>query len=314
MRTGERIGAAPPSSSWLDPVGTAGLVDSRTFEVPIALLRAADSPRLKGADGGHTRLLAETDAELPPILVCRGTMRVIDGMHRLEAALMRGAETIRVRYVDGDPDAVFVLAVESNVRHGLPLTLADRKAAAARIVRSHPHWSDRAVAAKTGLAHKTVGAIRRRSSGEIPQLGERVGQDGRVRKVRVSAPAQLEDGRPGRTGEFGVSPDGGGPAGSETRSTEAQAQVRGRSVKMVSATADANAVLRLLSSDPSLRYTDAGRTVLRILQAHVCATDRWDQLAAAMPEHLLDLLAELMRKCIDDYHEFAAQLQRRSSP
>jgi hypothetical protein len=80
------------------------------------------------------------------------------------------------------------------------------------------------------------------------------------------------------------------------------------------AAGDANAVLRLLSSDPSLRYTDAGRTVLRILQAHVCATDRWDQLAAAMPEHLVDLLAELMRKCVEDCHEFAAQLQRRSGP
>jgi hypothetical protein len=43
--------------------------------------------------------------------------------------------------------------------HGLPLTLADRLAAAARIVTACPYWSDRAVAAVAGLSPKTVTAV-----------------------------------------------------------------------------------------------------------------------------------------------------------
>ncbi|MFD1048366.1 ParB N-terminal domain-containing protein, partial [Kibdelosporangium lantanae] len=115
----------------------------------------SDSPRLEGEDGEHIRALVELDVQLPPITVHRTTMRVIDGMHRLRAAVLRRQDFIDAYLVDAEPDDVFVLAVEANIQHGLPLTFADRKAAAARIVRSHPHWSDRAIAAKTGLSPKT---------------------------------------------------------------------------------------------------------------------------------------------------------------
>ncbi|MGI5350704.1 ParB/RepB/Spo0J family partition protein [Streptomyces sp. CA-250714] len=154
-----------------------------TVELPLDALKAADSPRANGEDTAHTRALAETDAALPPILVHRHTMRVIDGMHRLRAAELRGAETITARFFDGDENAAFVLAVKSNVAHGLPLSLADRKAAALRIVTSHPQWSDRMIADATGLAHKTVGAIRRRLDGGGSQPVARVGRDGRVRPL-----------------------------------------------------------------------------------------------------------------------------------
>ncbi|WP_369201054.1 ParB N-terminal domain-containing protein [Streptomyces sp. PU-14G] len=153
-----------------------------TVDVPVAALCPADSPRAGGEDAAHTRALAETEATLPPLLVHRATMRVIDGMHRLRAAELRGDATVPVRFFDGDEAAAFVLAVRSNIAHGLPLTLADRKAAALRIVTSHPQWSDRMIADATGLAHKTVGAIRRRHGGEAQPAG-RVGRDGRTRPV-----------------------------------------------------------------------------------------------------------------------------------
>ncbi|MGH8879883.1 MAG: hypothetical protein ACRD0P_21450, partial [Stackebrandtia sp.] len=56
--------------------------------VRIALLRPADSPRLDGENSEHTQMLAESSEKLPPILVHRQTMRVIDGVHRLSAALL----------------------------------------------------------------------------------------------------------------------------------------------------------------------------------------------------------------------------------
>ena len=67
--------------------------------------------------------------------------------------------------------------------HGLPLSQADRRAAAERIIATHPHMSDRAIGHSVGLAAKTVAAIRKSSSEEKPQSNARVGRDGRVRPL-----------------------------------------------------------------------------------------------------------------------------------
>jgi ParB-like chromosome segregation protein Spo0J len=148
--------------------------------VPVASIRQGYSPRLGGEDQEHVRRLAECDVTtLPPIVVHRPTMRVIDGMHRLRVAALQGRDRIDVEYFDGSEEEAFARAVELNVAHGLPLTLADRKAAAAWILAWRPEISDRAVAAMAGLSPKTAGAIRSRAPEEIPQVHERVGSDGR---------------------------------------------------------------------------------------------------------------------------------------
>jgi hypothetical protein len=41
-------------------------------------------------------------------------MRVVDGMHRLAAAWLRGELTIDARFVNGDAPSSSVLAVEAN--------------------------------------------------------------------------------------------------------------------------------------------------------------------------------------------------------
>ncbi|MFE3167788.1 ParB/RepB/Spo0J family partition protein [Streptomyces sp. NPDC059224] len=146
-----------------------------------------DSPRLAGESEDHTRLLVAAEKQLPPIVVHRASMQVIDGRHRLRAAVQCGRKEIEVRFFEGDDADAFVLAVRSNVRHGLPLSLADRTAAAKRIITSHPRWSDRAVAASAGLSPKTVAAIRRRRSTDAdPHLSVRVGLDGKVRPMDAS--------------------------------------------------------------------------------------------------------------------------------
>ena len=61
-------------------------------------------------------------------------MRVVDGMHRLLAALLNGRQTIEAELFDGTADEGFLRAVRENVVHGLPLSQADRRAAAARII------------------------------------------------------------------------------------------------------------------------------------------------------------------------------------
>uniref|UniRef100_UPI0018F18D1C ParB/RepB/Spo0J family partition protein n=1 Tax=Actinomadura logoneensis TaxID=2293572 RepID=UPI0018F18D1C len=145
-------------------------------------MRPADSPRLRGEDREHVFRLVGVETPLPPILVHRPTMRVIDGMHRLRAAMLRGDTHIEAVYFDGTAAEAFARAVELNIAHGLPLTIADRRAAAARILAAEPDSSDRAIAARTGLSARTVAAVRR-STAQVPHSNARVGADGRARPV-----------------------------------------------------------------------------------------------------------------------------------
>jgi hypothetical protein len=181
-----------PCSSWpasnsadSGPEALARRIDAVTevVTVPVLSLRPADSPRLNGEDKGHILRLAEMDTPLPPILVDKRTMRVIDGMHRLMAASLRGRDTIEVIFFGGSEADMFLRAVQENVTHGLPLSQADRRAAAERIIASHPNMSDRAIGQVAGLAAKTVATIRKRSTDSVPQSNGRVGMDGKVRPL-----------------------------------------------------------------------------------------------------------------------------------
>jgi ParB-like chromosome segregation protein Spo0J len=121
--------------------------------------------------------------ELPPILVQRNSLRVIDGTHRLEAAKARGERFIRARVINCADNAAYILAVRANTSHGLPLSRADRAASARRILGWHPDWSDCAIGINTGLSAKTVARIRRESADEIQQFTKRLGRDGKRRPV-----------------------------------------------------------------------------------------------------------------------------------
>ncbi|WP_435811784.1 ParB/RepB/Spo0J family partition protein [Streptomyces zaomyceticus] len=158
-----------------------------THRLPIEALLPADSPRLNGLDEEHVRHLADIYASLPPVLVHRTTLRVVDGMHRVAAAAHRGLDSVEVRYFDGADEEAFLRSVTANIAHGLPLSVADRKAAAERILRSRPHLSDRSVASCTGLDAKTVAAIRPRSTADDPRSNIRIGADGRAHPLDRTA-------------------------------------------------------------------------------------------------------------------------------
>ncbi|MCZ9343092.1 ParB/RepB/Spo0J family partition protein, partial [Streptomyces sp. TRM76130] len=80
-------------------------------EVEIGSLVVEGSPRSAGEDQDHIQALVEVRTPLPPVLVHRQTMRVIDGIHRLRAAQLRGDDKIAVAYFDGSESDAFVLAV-----------------------------------------------------------------------------------------------------------------------------------------------------------------------------------------------------------
>ncbi|MCX4970610.1 transcriptional regulator [Streptomyces sp. NBC_00654] len=155
--------------------------------VRINELRPADSPRLNGIDQAHVRRLAAMYASLPPVLVHRPTMRVVDGMHRIGAAELKGLDAVEVRFYEGAEDQIFLQSVSANITNGLPLSVADRKTAAARILTSHPSLSDRAVAAHVGLDAKTVAGVRVCSAAGSPLLNIRTGVDGRAHPLDRTA-------------------------------------------------------------------------------------------------------------------------------
>ncbi|WP_282695340.1 ParB N-terminal domain-containing protein [Streptomyces sp. CC208A] len=168
-----------------------GELDLKNFEklpahdVPLSALSAGVSLRQSGTDAAHIQSLVDAagTAELPPILVKMDGYLVIDGLHRLEAARLRGDTTIKARLLDCSNSEALVIAMKVNGSHGLPLSKADRVAGAQRVLSSHPDWSDRAIAGITGLSAKTIASLRGRTGEATPLDGKRIGRDGRRRPV-----------------------------------------------------------------------------------------------------------------------------------
>jgi ParB-like chromosome segregation protein Spo0J len=320
-----------------DDAPVTARADHGVHTVPLSELLPADSPRLAGEDENHTRRLAETEAELPPILVHRSTMRVIDGMHRLRAATASGKWEIRVRFFDGDENTAFLHAVRENVTHGLPLTLDDRRAAAQRIISSSPDLSDRAIGTYTGLSDKTVSAIRDRSSAESAQSSKRVGMDGRTRPLNSSEgrrrAVELMTARPdaslrdvaSRAGiSVGTAHDvrkrmqrGEDPLHTRQSSArterDAPADLPGqivaarRSARDI-ADFDPRPLLESLVQDPAIRQSESGRSLLRWLHAHVVRGADVDQFVDAVPPHRTDCAISVAEQCAGVWHRIADRL------
>jgi ParB-like chromosome segregation protein Spo0J len=298
--------------------------------VPVKLLRSADSPRTAGEDANHVYALAEVEAPLPPIIVYRPTMRVIDGMHRLRAALLRARDEIEVQFFEGTEDDAFVLAVEANTRNGLPLSLADRRAAAARIMSTHPHRSDRWTAQVSGLSANTVSAMRKYANpeGDVPTA--RVGRDGRVRPLDSSdgrrIAGELMRANPGRSLRdiarvAGIAPStaldvrrrlksGADPTLTRRKPAEEEAetgQVPGKPSRQ-RRDLDPAEILRRLRNDPSLRFNEAGKSLLRWLGTHTVEDGMSSLRIDAIPPHCIDTVADLVQYNAGSWARLGEQL------
>jgi ParB-like chromosome segregation protein Spo0J len=352
----------------LQAVNDCDLSEYPTKLVPVTDLILSNWLRVKGEDIKHVRALAEVEDELPPIVVHRATMRVIDGMHRVRAAILSGIASIEALLFDGAEDEAFLLAVRLNVAHGLPLSRADRVAAAVRIIRSTPQWSDRAIARAAGLSDKTVGSLRRRAraSAEIPHLPNRIGRDGRIRPFSPAAgrrvagdliaqnpdaairdialragispgtardvrerlrngldpvpprqrdasgsqPAELRlagsqaGGSQAGGSQVGESQGGGSQAaGSSPGDEDDGARERHLSARMTPK------ILESLRNDPSLRYNETGRVLLRLLALHTMSPADWEQLISAVPLHRAQAVAQVARSSAEAWREFASRLE-----
>jgi ParB-like chromosome segregation protein Spo0J len=149
--------------------------------IPVAELRVGYSPRQSVLDEGHVASLMEVADRLPPVIVNRGTMAVIDGVHRVEVFRRLGKSHIKAVLFEGNDVEALATAIEANVKHGKPLSRSERQTAAQVLLRSYPDRSDRWVGDVCGLSHTTVAVLRGRLA--LADAPVRTGRDGRQRPV-----------------------------------------------------------------------------------------------------------------------------------
>lgn len=325
----------------LDPVR---LVDRLPeISVPVTSLAPAFYLRQAGTDATHVRLLADAAAsvKLPSILVQKNSLRIIDGMHRVEAAKLCGVHAIGARIVDCTDQEALVLAVKSNTLHGLPLSRADRISGAKRILASHPDWSDRAVAVITGLSAKAIASLRNSTVGDSPLHLKRLGRDGKRRPVAVG------EGRRRAAEYIGAHPEAslrevareadvslgtvhdvreklrrGAPATSEKPNPvqpAAASAVVGLPAPVTSSLPVRRESRQLtwpdictkLTSDPALRYTDGGRAFLRWMAAHSMQADEWREFIDAIPQRWMKDVSQAAMVMSEQWREFAMQMRYR---
>jgi transposase-like protein len=307
--------------------------------VTVRSLRSGFSPRLKGEDRAHILRLAETETALPPILVDRRTMQVIDGMHRLKATSLRGHDTIDVEFFDGTPAESFLRAVEANVTHGFPLSQADRRAATTRIIETHPALSDRAISEVVGLGAKTVASIRR-SCDPVSGLNTRIGRDGRTRPLnpadgrRRVAEVMAEDPRASQrqiARRAGVAPSTvrgvrrrldqqeepePQPAQTKASHDEGGAENQAQSARIEApqeVLLTVPTVLARLRRDPSLRDHERGRWLLGLLQHNAIRTMDWPEIVDGIPTHCSTQVEQLARGYSQMWLDLAQELSWRTS-
>jgi ParB-like chromosome segregation protein Spo0J len=115
------------------------------------------------------------------IIVYEG--KILDGRNRYNAC--REAKTpLKIRHFDptteGDPEA-FVVSKNVLRRH---LEIKDKKDAAAILIKADPNLSNRTIAGKVGLDHKTVSTVRK---------GMREDLDNAIKRWKAFGPAQQRE-------------------------------------------------------------------------------------------------------------------------
>ncbi|MDQ1294346.1 MAG: hypothetical protein QG608_2229 [Actinomycetota bacterium] len=353
--------------------------------LPIAALSPGPLTRTGGTDDEHVLALAAVFEQLPPIVVHEGTLHVVDGLHRVDAAKLRGHTHIEALLVEGNPTEIFFLAVELKARNGRPLTRRDRRTTVHRILELRPMWSDRRIARLAGVSPTTVATARRSPTTRTLQSDIRLGLDGRRRPMDVAqrrlqaeqlfterpqstlrhvaaavgislatahdvrrrmnadaSPGERNHHRTRTQDRHGVRPPrqwtlpgqqkihpGREKENNEPRSGHISGQNRtiDRTLSRTERPAnhpaghgpdpgnpDPTTVLQSLLSDPSLRSTLVGRSLLRLLTAQCLDAGRIEGLLRGIPPHRRSTVSALARHCGRSWLYFADRIEQEPGP
>ena len=166
-------------------------------------------PRTAGVDRDHVEALLACEDELPPVVLARrdGSLVLFDGFHRFARSQNLGEDEILAVIVEVPADAdLRELAFELNRKHGLRLTLADRREEAAHMLRKAPETSDREIGRHCGLTQPTVAKVRRalEAGAEIEPAGTRVGRGGYTYSTPSQSGGAAEAGEQAERRRLGV--------------------------------------------------------------------------------------------------------------
>jgi hypothetical protein len=73
------------------------------------------------------------------------------------------------------------------------------------------------------------------------------------------------------------------------------------------------ALMRGLASDPSLRFSESGRDLLRWMQSRVVRPEEWHGIADNVPADSAHLLAKVARQCANEWLQVVKDLQQRAN-
>lgn len=119
-------------------------------------------------------------ANFPPAVVFWDGKKPIlaAGFHRVEATLRTGKMEIFCRIKEGGFPEAIIEAIKSNREHGLPMTLADKRKAATKLMsdKKYGGWSNREIARLVGISHSTVESLRTENDSSLAKSSS---EDGR---------------------------------------------------------------------------------------------------------------------------------------
>lgn len=306
-----------------EPRGTpergGGPLDVEMMEVPIRELTETLTPRSRGGDMYHARTLAESYERLPPVLVHRDTMAVIDGVHRLIASKLLGQDSIRVTFFDGTEFDAYVEGVRVNSTHGKPLSLEERRHAARKVLAFRPEWSDRRVAETCGISPGTVAAIRGRATGEPEQLSTRVGRDGKKRptdpglvRLQIADLIRKEPHTSSRSLAATVASSQATVLDVRRRVERGESPLPAKLQEMAAHQERSCSNPRLTTEDPALVATDEGRDFCRWFDRTRITSNELEEYVAAVPLSRVYLIADEARARSATWSQFATQVETRA--
>jgi hypothetical protein len=160
------------------------------------------------------------------------------------------------------------------------------------------------IATTAGLSAATIARIRKARAEPEPEV--RVGHDGRVRPVnsleRRSVARAILLAEPTLSlrevaRRAGISPE-----------TARSVRRRLPDEPVPLPPGDPSTIVRQLRTDPTLRFSETGRTLLRLLEVRALPPEKWAAIAANMPSHWRDSVARVAMECADTWRRFAEQL------
>ncbi|WP_338930409.1 hypothetical protein WEB32_00330 [Streptomyces netropsis] len=167
---------------------------------------------------------------------------------------------------------------------------AEGRIRAAQLIKERPESSLRQIAEAAGVAPATVRDVRER-----------------LRQGRDPVPDKLRnlDGVDRRRPAAAAGPTARTPSAAGVRPAAAAEPSGTNTLQDPLSTA-----MDSLRRDPSLRFSEAGRKLLRLLTANSMPRESWEQLAAAVPAHRRDACASLAREHARRWAAFSALLAK----